>query len=127
MPYLYSEAESLAEKPTVGTKQCVALIKQYTNAPPTTMWKEGKAVKGNLLLAKGTAIATFVDGKYPNNGSGNHAAFYLGQDAVGIWVVDQWSTSKTIQSRRLTFKGRDKKTGKLNDPSNNGDAFSVIE
>lgn len=126
MPYVYSDAESSAKKPTVGTKQCVALIKQYTNAPPTVMWKEGKAVKGNFLLAKGTAIATFINGKYPNHGSGNHAAFYISQDAIGIWVIDQWSTSKTIQNRRLTFKGKDK-AGNFVNPSNNGDAFSVIE
>jgi hypothetical protein len=126
MPYIYSDAEKLASKPPVGTKQCVALIKEYTSAPQTVMWKEGKPVKGNLLLAKGTAIATFVDGKYPNHASGNHAAFYISQDAVGIWVVDQWSASKTIQKRRLTFKGQDK-NGKFLSPSNNGDAFSVIE
>ncbi|MCK9193886.1 MAG: BPSL0067 family protein [Nevskia sp.] len=126
MPYVYSEAENLAQKPTVGTKQCVALIKQYTNAPPTAMWKEGKSVKGNLHLAKGTAIATFVSGKYPNHGTGNHAAFYISQDAIGVWVIDQWSTSKTIQSRRLTFKGKGKE-GDFVNPSNNGDAFSVIE
>ena len=126
MAYVYSDAESLATKPTVGTKQCVALIKEFTSAPPTAMWKEGKAVKGNLLLAKGTAIATFINGKYPNHASGNHAAFYISQDSLGIWVVDQWSTSKTIQKRRLTFKGQDK-NGSFLTPSNNGDAFSVIE
>lgn len=126
MPFVYSDAEKLATKPLVGTKQCVALVKQYTSAPPTVMWKEGKSVKGNLLLAKGTAIATFVGGKYPNHASGNHAAFYIGQDSTGIWVVDQWSTSKTIQKRRLTFKGKDK-DGNFISPSNNGDAFSVIE
>lgn len=126
MPYLYAEAESLVKLPVVGTKQCVALIKQYAKAPPTAMWKEGKAVKGNSFLTKGAAIATFVDGKYPNHGSGNHAAFYVSQDAIGIWVVDQWSTSKTIQYRRLAFKGKSKDGGFIS-PSNNGDAFSVIE
>jgi len=126
MPYVYSEAENLAKLPTVGTKQCVALLKQYAKAPPASLWKEGKSVKGNLNLAKGTAIATFVSGKYPNHGTGNHASFYIRQDAIGIWVVDQWSTSKTIQNRRLAFKGKDK-TGQFVDPSNNGDAFSVVE
>lgn len=126
MPCVYSDAEKLATKPLVGTKQCVALIKQFTSAPPTAMWKAGKSVKGNVLLAKGTAIATFVDGKYPNHASGNHAAFYISQDSVGIWVVDQWSTSKTLQKRRLTFKGQDE-NGNFISPSNNGDAFLVIE
>ncbi len=126
MSYLYEDAEKLVDLPTVGTRQCVALIKEYAKAPPTSLWKEGKAVKGYMLLKKGTAIATFVTGKYQNHGSGNHAAFYISQDAVGIWVVDQWSTSGTIRKRRLRFKGK-KEDGTFIDPSNNGDAFSVIE
>ena len=126
MPYVYSDAEHLEKMPPVGTKQCVALIKQYTRAPMTMMWKEGATVKGNLNLAKGTAIATFVDRRYPNQGAGNHAAFYISQDALGIWVIDQWSTSRTIKSRRLSFKEQDK-MGRFVNPSNNGDAFSVIE
>jgi hypothetical protein len=126
MPYVYADAENLATLPTVGTKQCVALIKLYTNAPATSLWTEGEAVKGNALIKVGTAIATFVNGKYPNQSSGNHAAFYLSQDAVGVWVIDQWSASGTIQKRRLAFKGKFK-TGGFISPSNNGDAFSVIE
>ncbi len=126
MSYVYADAESLASLPTVGTKQCVALIKKYADAPATSLWKEGAAVKGNLQLKKGTAIATFVGGKYPNQSSGNHAAFYLSQDVAGLWVIDQWSTSRTIQKRRLAFKGKNK-DGTFITPSNNGDAFSVIE
>ena len=126
MSYVYSEAENLEKLPAVGTKQCVALIKQYAKAPQTSLWKEGDAVKGNLTLKKGTAIATFIKGKYPNGGTGNHAALYIGQDSIGIWVIDQWSASGTIRKRCLTFKGKDK-GGNYLTPSNNGDAFSVIE
>ena len=126
MSYIYEDAESLWKLPTVGTKQCVALIKQYTKAPAASLWKEGETVKGNLTLKKGTAIATFVGGKYQSLKTGNHAAFYLSQDASGILVVDQWSGSGTIQKRRLTFRGKDK-SGAFIQPSNNGDAFSVIE
>lgn len=126
MPYVYQEAEALEKMPAVGNKQCVSLIKQFTKAPPSSLWKEGAKVKGNLLLKKGTAIATFVDGKYPNNGTGNHAAFYVSQDAAGIVVVDQWSTSGTVRKRRLAFLGKDQ-NGRWITPSNNGDAFSVVE
>ena len=52
MPYVYEEAESLEKLPTVGTKQCVALIKQYTKALPSSLWKEGVKVMGNVLLKK---------------------------------------------------------------------------
>lgn len=126
MPYVYSEAEDLEDMPTAGTKQCVALIKQYAKTPPSSAWQEGAVVKGNLLLKKGSAIATFINGKYQNHGSGNHAAFYVSQNAAGILLVDQWSTSKTIRKRRLPFLGKDK-DGNFISPSNNGDAFSVVE
>lgn len=126
MPYTYSDAEKLAKLPAIGTKQCVALVRAYSGAPPAALWRQGTAVKGNVLLAKGTAIATFVDGKYQNNTSGNHAAFYVKQDTLGIWVVDQWLGSQTIRLRRLSFKGK-RKDGSYLDPSNNGDAFAVIE
>lgn len=126
MPYVYQEAEALEKMPAVGNKQCVTLIKQFTKAPASSLWKEGAKVKGNFLLKKGTVIATFVNGKYPNNGTGNHAAFYVSQDAAGIVVVDQWSTSGTIRKRRLSFLGKDQ-NGRWITPSNNGDAFSVVE
>ncbi|MGV2287179.1 BPSL0067 family protein [Trinickia sp. YCB016] len=126
MPYIYGDAESLEKLPTVGNKQCVALVKQFAGAPASSLWHEGENVKGNLLLKKGTAIATFVDGRYQNHASGNHAALYVGQDAGGIIVVDQWSTSGTIKKRRLPFLGKDK-NGHFITPSNNGDAFSVIK
>lgn len=126
MSYVYEDAEKLAGLPIVGNGQCVTLIIQYAKAPAASLWKEGKQVKGNSLLKKGTAIATFVNGKYPNNKTGQHAAFYLSQDAAGIWVIDQWLASRTVQKRRLQFRGK-KKDGGFADPSNNGDAFSVIE
>jgi hypothetical protein len=126
MSYIYSEAEDLVGKPSVGTKQCVALVRQYTQAPASSLWREGRVVKGDATIAKGTAIATFVNGRYQSRPSGNHAALYIRQDAAGIWVVDQWSSSGTIRSRRLSFKGKDKE-GNFIDPSNNGDAFSIID
>lgn len=126
MPYIYPDAEKLAKLPTVGTKQCVALVREYSGAPPTTFWRQGAVVKGNMSISKGTAIATFVKGMYPNSRSGNHAAFYIRQDSRGIWVVDQWLDSQSIRLRRLEFQGK-KKDGSYLNPSNNGDAFSVIE
>lgn len=126
MPYVYDNPESLDGQDRVGTHQCVALIKHYAKAPAASLWKEGASVKGNMLLKKGTAIATFVNGKYPNQGTGNHAAFYVSQDGAGITVVDQWTGSGTIVMRRLPFLGKDK-AGKYRTPSNNGDAFSVVE
>ena len=126
MAYIYEKVESLEGKDLAGTGQCVALVQSYTKAPLTSTWKEGAKVKGNTTIKKGTAIATFVNGKYPNKAHGNHGALYISQDATGIKVMDQWSTKGKIASRTLPFKGQNK-DGTYIDPSNNGDAFSVIE
>jgi hypothetical protein len=131
MVYVYGDVGMLVTtppKPNVGTGQCVALIEQYTNVgrPAHLVWRQGTTVRGNLLLKKGTAIATFVDGKYQSHAHGNHAAFYISQDATGIWVVDQYKGSGGIRKRHLRFKGKHPNHAYV-DPSNNGDAFSVIE
>ena len=91
----------------------------------TATWKEGIKVKGSTTIAKGTAIATFVDGVYPNKSSGNHAGYYVSQDASGIFIMDQWTSKASISQRKIKFRGQ-KADGTYNNPSNNGDAFSVI-
>jgi len=129
MPYTYSKVDELVTSPptkNVGTGQCVPLVQKYSTAPTATLWRAGDAVRGTQILAKGTAIATFKNGVYANNRHGNHAAFYLSQDLTGIWVVDQYSGSSGIRKRHLRFKGKNAK-GEFIDPSNNGDAFSVIQ
>jgi hypothetical protein len=63
-------------------------------------------IGGQPTLAKGTAIATFVDGKYQSHSTGNHAARYLSQDAGGIWVIDQYAGSGGIRKRYLRFQGK---------------------
>lgn len=78
MSYIYSDVSDLENKPKVGTLQCVALIRHYTNAPPSSAWKQGAAVMDNSTIRKGTAIATFIKGRYPNMATGNHAAFFMG-------------------------------------------------
>jgi hypothetical protein len=129
MAYVYSQAKSLDNREKVGTFECVAWVQHYANAPITSAWSEGQRVMGNKGLSPGTAIATFVDGRYPNSAHGNHAAFYLGQVSNGIYVVDQWkdmATKPKISKRFIRTKGKNK-SGQYIDPSNNADAFSVIE
>jgi hypothetical protein len=128
MPFVYPAVEALDGGPAVGNQQCVALVEWYAKAPAPAAdrWRQGAPVKGNALIAKGTAIATFVNGVYPSASTGNHAALYVSQDPHGLWVVDQYFGSNGIHRRQLRFKGKDG-NGKFVDPSNNGDAFSVIE
>jgi hypothetical protein len=78
---------------SVGSGQCVALVQAAAPEIGSTRgWSHGALVRGNLSLQPGTPIATFdASGRYANARDGSsHAAIYLGQDATGIQVLDQW-------------------------------------
>ena len=78
---------------SVGSGQCVALVQAADpSVGLTATWTQGAAVQGNTSLQPGTAIATFnANGQYANATDGSsHAAIYLGQNAQGIQVEDQW-------------------------------------
>lgn len=128
MSYTYSKVDDLKDEPVVGSHQCVALIQLYAGAPVSSAWRQGDAVLGNRTLQKGTAIATFVDGRYPNQAHGNHAAFFVKEFAKGIWIMDQWKSEKktTISLRFLASLGKNKQ-GKFIRAIDNAEAYSVIE
>lgn len=129
MSYVYANVDDLDGTDKVGSKQCVALVQHYARLPATSSWTEGAVVFGNDKVVKGTAIATFVDGKYKSLPTGNHAAFFVSQDAKGIWIMDQWADpvrKPKVSKRYLTRKGKDAK-GNFIDASNNADAYTVIE
>lgn len=128
MSYVYRDVENLVGEKLVGSGQCVELVKKFTDAGATSGWREGDIAVGNGLLAKGTAIATFVKGRYPNRPHGNHAAFFIRQGINGIHMVDQWVSKDKVEigERFIKSKGKNK-DGSFKDPSNNADAFSVIE
>ncbi len=96
-------------------------------APTTLAWIEGNKVKKLVNgeqdpFPKGTAIATFIHGKYPQHGNtGKHAAIYLGQNGEGIQVMDQWKAQGKVLPRTIPWVAR--RPGL----SNAGNAFSVIE
>lgn len=81
---------------STGSGQCVALVRATDQSlGPASLWRRGDAVQGNTALAPGTAIATFTPaGHYANATDGSsHAAIYLGQNASGMQVLDQWAGS----------------------------------
>lgn len=129
MAYVYDDVDKLEGQPKVGSHHCVPLVQHYAKAPLAGTWRKGALVKGSTDIKKGTAIATFVDDKYPNNPTGNHAALYMKQDNTGILVMDQWAKDQkkpNVSSRWIRFKGM--QNGKLIEPlSNNGDAYYVID
>ncbi|MEQ1950315.1 BPSL0067 family protein [Mesorhizobium sp. CN2-181] len=103
-----------------GNNECVEFVRQATGAPSTKNWRPGKNVKGANDIPSGAAIATFKSERYSV-----HAAIYLGQDDLGLWVLDQWNKQGHVAKRRIRFP-----TGKESQPvldQNNGNLFYVID
>jgi len=125
-PFVFpDDPDSLEGAKPKGSGQCAALVQTTIPIGLTKTWREGIRVQGNgLLIKKGTAVATFVDGYYPNNDHDNHVAYYLEQNLSGVTVMDQW-VGKEVSSRLMKF-GSKRSDGLYNDPSNNGAALSVI-
>jgi hypothetical protein len=73
MPEVYLDVRSLEGKPKEGNGECVSLVKNLTAVGWTGKWRQGDAVVANNSIQQGTAIATFVDGRYANQSHGNHA------------------------------------------------------
>ena len=133
MPYICSDPETYANKPggdyadkQVGTGQCVAFVQACAKVPETNRWRPGLKVQcvSNFAIKPGTAIATFFNGRYPNQESGNHAAIYIRHTASAIYVWDQWAHDKNrigVHKRSIYFRGG---TG---DAVNDGDNYYVIE
>ncbi len=106
----------------LGNTECVEFVRQVTGAPNTMIWKRGASVKETAAgkILRGTAIATFNDnGNYPSDALGKHAAIYLGHNAVGIQVLDQWNAQGEVLPRTIRFNNPGKR-------SNNGNTFYVI-
>jgi hypothetical protein len=136
MPYIYRSASSLEGQAKVGSTECVALVQVYAHVPNHLNWKAGDSVSGNQSILPGTAIATFVNGHYKSNRTGNHAAFFLKHTPNGFLVMDQWRDDRpapenkkpTISSREIRFRQKNpNKDGTWPDASNNAYAYSIIE
>ncbi len=117
MAFVATNASSYADK-VVGDGECVAFVKECSGAPVTTKWVPGVKVKDNDV-ASGTAIATFKDGKYPSQ-KGYHVRSLSVRMTKRIVVWDQWK-GQPVHKRTIGFMAGEGK------PSNDGDAYSVIE
>ena len=110
--------------PGANGTQCVSFLKATIPAlagKTTRMWVKGDDVKQGTALDAGTAIATFVNGAYPQNATG-HAAVYLGQNNAGIQVLDQWASQGKVLQRTIRWTPL-----RPGDIVNDANAFSVIE
>jgi hypothetical protein len=125
MPYVANLTTAMGFRgQLVGNGQCVSFVHAVTLIPPASLWHRGEAVKGSSTIQPGTVIATFdPDGRYGNHTDGrSHAAVYLGQDAHGIRVLDQWNghTRQPVHERVLRFRHGQ---GTM---VNDGDQFYVV-
>ena len=133
MPYVYTNVATLRKTDKVGSTQCVALVQIYAGAPNTSNWRRGASVLANRAIVPGTAIATFVNGRYLSKPHGNHAALFLRQGVDGFWVMDQWKDDPTKPSRPVldrfipALRLPQNKDGSWPRASNNANAFAVIE
>ena len=78
-------------------KECVSLVRALNpGLPKTIAWRGGEQISEDNPpnLIPGTAIATFINGRYPQSGNYRHAATFLryGREngVPGIFVVDQY-------------------------------------
>lgn len=136
MAYIFPSAATLERKPKVGTTDCVALVQYYAAVPHHNAWRAGTNVMDNRNLTPGTAIATFVNGRYRSLKKGNHTAFFLrfAGPGEGFWVMDQWKdgggrSSKPFISARQIRPKKDAQNadGSWKQASDDARAFSVIE
>lgn len=135
MAYVYGLVDSLQGTEMVGmpgmgdAKECVFLVQVYAHVGHTGTWRQGRKVFGDKSIPRGTAIATFVNGKYsPREDDHKHAAFYLEQDDSYIYVMDQWTgKASNVSARRISRKGGMRNDGSYPDASNNAEAFYFIE
>ena len=107
-----------------GRTECVELIKGLLGAPRTALWREGRKLRMNAdQIQPGTAIATFVNGRYPNwqrRGS-KHAAIFLRATDSGIYVLDQFAHRRSVKERFIPWHHpRDRS------PSNNASSYSTV-
>jgi hypothetical protein len=141
MPHILKNPEKYIGHGLVGEGNCVDLIKGTIDdlkERSTATWKPGELVLASKDLKKGTAIATFLCGRYPQDGvTGKHAAIFLrywgkpNPDGTynSILVLDQWKSRGNAMTRELRKTGRTGMacSGGIYDASNTLDAFYVIE
>ena len=105
MPFRYWSYFALEGWAKVDSGECARLVQVYVpQVGHTSTWRPGERVPDVLArggkIPPGTAVATFVNGRYPTAGH-RHAAFYEGPalntdgSLHGIILIDQWNPHAT--------------------------------
>jgi len=102
--------------------QCAQLTEALSGVGTTPTWKQGVQVRGNTSLAPGTPIATFNynwggRARYgseaqPVGVSGmSHTGIYLGQDANGVYMLNQWNSNGHCSGATVSYYPWDSNAG----------------
>jgi hypothetical protein len=147
MPFVYRGAIHLEQEPKVDGGACARLVQHYlAHIGHTSTWKPGENVIDALAAGKqieqGTAIATFVNGRYPDHGY-RHAAFFLWANTscthdpktmrckiMSIRVMDQWNDHPGSLYHKDKISARDIRIYPKNSAypiSDNASMFYAIE
>jgi hypothetical protein len=142
MPFIYRGWAALNGAAKVDTGECARLVQVYApQVGHTSTWKPGERVLDILArggkIEPGTAVANFVNGRYPTSGQ-RHAAFYEGPvigssgKLMGIILIDQWNPRPgqpprdTIKRRTVRSQGKMRRDGSFPLLSDNAEAFYII-
>lgn len=110
----------------VGSGECPGIVQTHGGLPMVRFWFEGPKVRGLSVIPLGTAVATFVDGKYQNWEHGNHVAIYIDQHpAKGVLVFDQWKGDVPEDDSPAGYRWMKFGDG-VRDRSDDGAALSII-
>lgn len=110
----------------VGSGQCPGIVQHHGRVPKAEFWFEGPKVRGRDAIPYGTAVATFVNGRYANAKHGNHVAIYIRQHPIeGVLVFDQWTHENPDKRKPAGLRWMPFGDG-VTDRSNDGAALSII-
>lgn len=147
MSYVYPSARQLEGKPKVDGGECARLVQHFLpHIGLTSRWRPGENVidiiASGRKIPEGTAIANFVNGRYPTSGA-RHAAFFLdamiscaapaaGQRCrlLAIKVMDQWNARPGAAVQKNTISSRPIKPYGIDAAwplSDNASMFYIIE
>ena len=97
--------------------ECVSLTKFFSRVPCTSCWRAGVPVMGNNVFP-GTAVATFVNGRYPQEDVPKNSGIFVQYIPNGFKIIDQWPGHYGMV--------RDLYVDPTQSRSNRADTYSVI-
>lgn len=88
MPFVYRGVASLQKTEKVDGGECARFVQHYLpQVGRTSIWVPGERVidvlESGRKIEPGTAVAVFVNGRYPTHGH-RHAGFYEGVVTAGV-------------------------------------------